>query len=176
MCHKKHTGLPQEFLKHAIPGYLVRGRPFPLRLSNWKMTTTNTIIAIQYKWIKIIPNFCQIGKKIYFFDVPQNFSNYFLCSMRRKMFKIAALTNWAGRTRVQFLSQPLILAKLPSLSRSFVIDRWRKCSVVRKTKFNKCEKISSIKQYSINITYYCNRLSTGRSPNYLSDQQRWKEC
>ena len=38
--------MPQEFLKHAIPDYLVRGTDlFSLRLSNKKMTTANTTIV-----------------------------------------------------------------------------------------------------------------------------------
>ena len=45
-------------------------RAFPdrlsLRLSNKEMTTANTAIVIQCEWIKIIPIFCQIGKKIFF--------------------------------------------------------------------------------------------------------------
>ena len=44
------TGVPQEFLKHAIPDYLVRGTDLlSLRLSNKKMTTGNTATAIEYK-------------------------------------------------------------------------------------------------------------------------------
>ena len=55
-----------EFLKHAIPGYLVSGTDlFPLRLSNKKMTTVNTTIAVWCKGIKIIPIFCQMGKCVF---------------------------------------------------------------------------------------------------------------
>ena len=40
--------MPQDFLKHAIPDYLVRGTDlFSLRLSNKKMTAANT--ALQWK-------------------------------------------------------------------------------------------------------------------------------
>ena len=41
------AGVPQEFLKHAVPGNLVGGPDlFSLRLSNQKMTTANTTIVI----------------------------------------------------------------------------------------------------------------------------------
>ena len=41
------TGVLQEFLKHAISDYLVRDTDlFSLRLSNKKVTTFNTTIAI----------------------------------------------------------------------------------------------------------------------------------
>ena len=61
------TGVPQEFLEHAIPGYLVRVTVlFFLRWSNKKMTTANTTIAVWCEWIKIIPVFYQIGKKYNF--------------------------------------------------------------------------------------------------------------
>ena len=54
----------QEFSKHAIPDYLVRGTDLiSLRLSNKKMTTAKTTIAVQCELIKIIPIFCQMGKK-----------------------------------------------------------------------------------------------------------------
>ena len=37
----------KEFLKHAVPDYLVRGTDFfPLRLSNKKMTTASTIAIL----------------------------------------------------------------------------------------------------------------------------------
>ena len=52
------TGAPQEFSKHALPDYAVRGTDrFSLGLSHKKMTTANTAIAIQCEWIKIIPIF-----------------------------------------------------------------------------------------------------------------------
>ena len=42
------TGVPEEFLKHAISDYLVRGTDlFSFRLSSKKMTTANTTIAGQ---------------------------------------------------------------------------------------------------------------------------------
>ena len=41
------TGVLQEFLKHAISDYLVKGTDlFFFRLSNKKMTTANTTIAV----------------------------------------------------------------------------------------------------------------------------------
>ena len=68
------TGVPQEFLKHAVPDYLARGTNlFSLRLSKEKTAAANTI-AIQYERIKSIIFFCQIGKNI-FFDVPQDLTN-----------------------------------------------------------------------------------------------------
>ena len=82
----------REFLKHAIPDYLVRSTDlFSLRLSNKKLTTANITIAIQCEWIKIIPIFSVRLAKIYFWGVPQNFSNYFICAMRHKMLKIFGL-------------------------------------------------------------------------------------
>ena len=49
------TSVPQEFLKHTTPDYLVRGTDlFSLRLLNKKMTTTNTAIAVQCERMKII--------------------------------------------------------------------------------------------------------------------------
>ena len=41
------SGVPQEFLKHAMPDYLARGTDlFSLKLSGKKMTTVNTAIAV----------------------------------------------------------------------------------------------------------------------------------
>ena len=41
------TSVPQEFIKHAIPDYLVRGTDlFSLRSSNKKITTANTTITV----------------------------------------------------------------------------------------------------------------------------------
>ena len=69
------TGILQEFLKHAVPDYLVRSADlFPLRLSNKNDDNNHIIIAIWCERIKIIPIFGQIGKNI-FFGVLQNFSN-----------------------------------------------------------------------------------------------------
>ena len=65
VCQYRHPGVLQDFLKHVILDYLVRGTDiFFLRLPNWKMTTATTTIAIRCESIKIIPVFCQIGKKI----------------------------------------------------------------------------------------------------------------
>ena len=42
------TSVPQDFLKHTIPDYLVRGTDlFSLRLSIKQMTTANTTMAVQ---------------------------------------------------------------------------------------------------------------------------------
>ena len=58
------TGVPQEIVKQARPDCLVRGTDlFSLRLSNRKMTTANTTLAVQCEGIKIISIFCQVGKK-----------------------------------------------------------------------------------------------------------------
>ena len=77
-----HSGVPQEFLKHGVPDYLVRGTDlFSLRLSNLreivvkKMTTANTRIAAWCEWIKIIPIFFIRSAKNIFVGVLQNFSN-----------------------------------------------------------------------------------------------------
>ena len=62
------TSVPQEFLKHAVPDYVVRGTHlFSLRFSNKTMTTANTTLAVWYEQIKIIPIFCQINKKCILF-------------------------------------------------------------------------------------------------------------
>ena len=60
--------VPPEVLKHGLTDYLVRGTDlFSLRLSNKsKMMTVNTIIAIRFDWIKIIPTFWHISKNIFF--------------------------------------------------------------------------------------------------------------
>ena len=59
----------QEFLKHAIPDYLVRGTDlFSLRLSNKNMTTANTTIAIWCEWIKIIPILLSDWQKNFFLE------------------------------------------------------------------------------------------------------------
>ena len=64
----RHAGVLQEVLKHATPGYLVKGIDlFSVRLSKKKkMTTANTIIAFWCDGIKITNVFCQIGKKYTF--------------------------------------------------------------------------------------------------------------
>jgi hypothetical protein len=52
------TAVPEEFLKPATPDYVVRDTDlFSFRLSNLKMTTANTTMAIQCERIKIIPKF-----------------------------------------------------------------------------------------------------------------------
>ena len=59
------TGVPQEFLKHAVPDYLVKGTDlFSLRLSNLKKkTAANTTIAIGVNESKLHLCFCEMGKK-----------------------------------------------------------------------------------------------------------------
>ena len=72
----------QEFLKHAIPDYLVRGTNlFSLRLSNNKMTTANTTIAVWCEWIKSIPIFLSDWQKY----------NIFTCATRWKRLHTAIL-------------------------------------------------------------------------------------
>ena len=59
-----HTGVPKEFLKRVIPDYLVRGTDlFSLRLSDLKMATANTTVAVNCERTNIIPIFCQIDRK-----------------------------------------------------------------------------------------------------------------
>ena len=54
-----------EFLKHAIPDYLVRGTDhFSNRLLK-KMTIANTTMSFQNECIKITPIFCWISKNIF---------------------------------------------------------------------------------------------------------------
>ena len=56
----RHTDVPQEFLKLAIPGYLVGVlTSFPLDCQTKKMT-----IAIWCDWIKIMPVFWLDQEKI----------------------------------------------------------------------------------------------------------------
>ena len=53
-CVQWQTSVPQEFLKNAIPDYLVRGTdPFSLRLSNKKMT--KAALAGVAQWIERQP-------------------------------------------------------------------------------------------------------------------------
>ena len=60
------TGVLQEFLKHSMPDYSVKGPDlFFFRVSNKKMTTANTV-AIWYERIKVIPIFLPDRQKIYF--------------------------------------------------------------------------------------------------------------
>ena len=69
----RHTSVPQESLKHAMPDYLVRGTDlFSLRLSSEKMTRANT---------KSYLTFIRSAKNI-FFGVMQNFSDQFRCAGR----------------------------------------------------------------------------------------------
>ena len=62
------TGVPQEFLKHAIPDYLLRSTDlFSFRLSNENMATASTAMAIWCERIKVIyAFFLSDGQKIYF--------------------------------------------------------------------------------------------------------------
>ena len=74
------TSVLQEFLKHAIPDYLVKGTDiFFLWLSNKKMTTTNTTIAVWCEWIKIIPIFLSDCQKYNMFLVCHRISVISLC-------------------------------------------------------------------------------------------------
>ena len=76
------TGVLQEFLKHAIPDYLVRGTYLvSVRLSNKNITTGNTTIAISVNKSKLQLFFCQIGNR-YISGVLQNFSIISLCEPR----------------------------------------------------------------------------------------------
>ena len=75
------TGVLQEFLKHAIPDYLVRGTDlFSFQLSYKNMTTANTTIGIRCKCIKIMYIFCHIGKKLHFCHISKKV--YFLVCCR----------------------------------------------------------------------------------------------
>ena len=60
----RHTGVLQEFLKHAITDYIVRSTDlFSIKLSNLKkMTRPNTSVAVLCDWIKIIPIFVRSVK------------------------------------------------------------------------------------------------------------------
>ena len=78
------TGVPQEFLKHAVPDYLSRDIDlFPLDCQiKKKMTTVNTAIAVRCEWIKIYICVCvyicmyiYVYTYTYIFDVLQNVSN-----------------------------------------------------------------------------------------------------
>ena len=65
--------MPQEFLKHEIPGYLVRDTDlFSLRLSHNKMTTAKTTIAIQCEI-----HFAILAKMYCFFGV-QNLGFFYV--------------------------------------------------------------------------------------------------
>ena len=58
------TGALQKSLKHAIPASLIKDNDlFSLRLSNKKMTTANTAIAMWCEGIKIIPIFLSDRQK-----------------------------------------------------------------------------------------------------------------
>ena len=70
------TGALREFPKCTVSDYLVRGTDlFSLRLSNKKMATANTTVAIWCDQIKIIPIFLVRTAKNVFFGVLQNVSN-----------------------------------------------------------------------------------------------------
>ena len=64
----------------------------PLRLSNKTMATANTTKAIWCKWNRVIPIFCWISKKQYFFGVPQNSGNQCVCHGRRKAGRAQSCT------------------------------------------------------------------------------------
>ena len=87
------TGVLQEFLKHAIPDYLVRSTDlFSFRLSNNKNHSSqhnNSHLA----WMNqnYTYSFCQMGQKIYIFVELLDFSNQFISAIRWKRLKIAAL-------------------------------------------------------------------------------------
>ena len=62
------TSVSREFLKHAIPDYLVRvSELFFLKLSKKKQkTTANATMEVWCEWVKMVPNFLSDGQKIYF--------------------------------------------------------------------------------------------------------------
>ena len=89
------TSVLQEFLKHAIPDYLVWGTDlFSLRLLNKKMTTANTTVAVQCEWIKIIPIFLS-DRRILVIS---------LCAMRWKRLKTAGVRGWWEKKQIVLLN------------------------------------------------------------------------
>ena len=61
------NSVPQEFFKHAIPDYLVRGMDlFSLTLSNKKVTAANTTTAISVNESKLYLLLLSNRQKIYF--------------------------------------------------------------------------------------------------------------
>ena len=64
VCCKRHTGVQQEFLQHAIPNQWRALTSFPLDCQTKKNgKNQHNIVAVRCEWIKSIPIFCQIGKK-----------------------------------------------------------------------------------------------------------------
>ena len=94
------TGVPEEFLKHVTLDELVRGiNLFFLRLSNKTITNTSEDFSV---WMnKNYTYFCQIGKE-YIFGSATEFSNLFMCAMRLKRLKIAALENHCQKRLSEF--------------------------------------------------------------------------
>lgn len=65
----------QEFLKHAVPDYLVKDTDlFSLRLPNKILPIANTTTAVSCEQIIIIPFWGSDLQEV-FFGVAQNFSN-----------------------------------------------------------------------------------------------------
>lgn len=91
---QRRTGVPQGFLKHAMPDYLVRGvASFLLRLSS-KNNSHPT-------WIRYIE-----ANTVYFVYIPQNFSNYFMRATGWNRLTIADLNN-CKRRFVRITTEPL---------------------------------------------------------------------
>ena len=110
----------REFLKHAIPDYLVRSTDlFALRLSNKKLTTANITIAIQCEQIKIKPIFVRSAKNIiHFFHYATEFWSLVYGCHEMQRVKTADLVergqDAAKCTRVSAQDSPLTTKGYPT--------------------------------------------------------------
>ena len=76
MCDKGHTGVPQEFLNHAMPGYLVALTSFSLdcQIKNDNSQHNNShLVFMNQNYAYFILSDQQ--KSQYILCLPQNFSN-----------------------------------------------------------------------------------------------------
>ena len=73
----QHTGVPQEFLKHAIPDYVVSGTDLSFRLSNTKKCVNSQhnscLVWMKSKVYLFLVKLAKIYN-MYFFYVLQNVS------------------------------------------------------------------------------------------------------
>ena len=71
---KRHTGMPQEFLKHAIPDYVVSGTDLSFRLSNTKKSDNSQHSHCCLVWMN------------------QNYTHLFLSNQQKAHFLVCCRT------------------------------------------------------------------------------------
>ena len=117
------TTVPQEFLKHAVPDYLVRDiNLFSLNFQMKQWQQASSTITIWSEWIKIIPIFLSDRWKIYFLVccrilvislwVPWDEKSWKLLMYGRDLGDFSYIIPWASCLSEQLHMYPVSFTKL----------------------------------------------------------------